>query len=255
MRLVVAVSGGKDSTCLALALAEREPANYEYLITPTGNELPEMVAHWERLQTLLGKRFVALKPFTVGDGLRHLIEHWKALPNDRQRWCTRMLKIRPAIDWLKANAPAVQHVGLRADEDADERGGIYGEISGVRQRFPLREWGWGLAEVEAFLIERGITVPRRTDCAWCYGQRLDEWYRLWRDYPDLWHQGEALEGLTGHTFRSDSRDTWPASMAGLRAEFERGRVPARVSRDAKRRSLFSIHDDDGAATPCRVCRL
>jgi hypothetical protein len=253
VKRVVAVSGGKDSTCLALALAEREPGEFVYLITPTGNELPEMVAHWERLQTMLGQRFVALKPFTLGDGLEHLIRHWTALPNDRQRWCTRMLKIQPTVAWLKANAPCVQFVGLRADEE--ERRGIYGDMEGVTQRYPLREWGWGIADVEAYLIERGVTVPRRTDCAFCYGQRLGEWWRLWKDHPTLWTKGEELEALTGHTFRSASRDTWPASMAGLRAEFEAGRVPpGSRPKPGETRRLFSIYDD-GAAGPCRVCSL
>jgi hypothetical protein len=55
MKHIVAISGGKDSTALALHLAEIEPRDYTYLITPTGDELPEMVEHWEKLEQLLGK--------------------------------------------------------------------------------------------------------------------------------------------------------------------------------------------------------
>ena len=33
-RHVVALSGGKDSTALALALHEKEPRDYDYVITP-----------------------------------------------------------------------------------------------------------------------------------------------------------------------------------------------------------------------------
>ena len=43
---VVALSGGHDSTALALLLNEREPRPYNYVCTPTGDELPEMFEHW-----------------------------------------------------------------------------------------------------------------------------------------------------------------------------------------------------------------
>ena len=40
---VVALSGGKDSTALALRLHELNPkVDYTYVCTPTGDELPEM---------------------------------------------------------------------------------------------------------------------------------------------------------------------------------------------------------------------
>ena len=39
-RHIVALSGGKDSTALALRLAEVEPCDYEYICTPTGMNCP-----------------------------------------------------------------------------------------------------------------------------------------------------------------------------------------------------------------------
>ena len=64
-RLIVALSGGKDSTAMALRLAEIEPAAYTYVITPTGNELPEMFAHWRRLGELLGSPLVPVGRTTL----------------------------------------------------------------------------------------------------------------------------------------------------------------------------------------------
>ena len=55
MKHVVGLSGGKDSTALALRLAELEPRDYEYICNETGNELPAMQEHWSRLEQLLGK--------------------------------------------------------------------------------------------------------------------------------------------------------------------------------------------------------
>jgi hypothetical protein len=246
MEHIVAVSGGKDSTALAFRLAEVEPRDYVYLITPTGNELPAMVDHWRKLETLLGRPFVRLKESQGPDGLAELIEFFGALPSHRMRWCTRMLKIEPTLDHLKAHAPCVQYVGLRADEET--RGGIYGDVPGVEQRYPFREWGWGVEDVRHYLHSRGVEVPERTDCAWCYDQRLVEWYRLWLRHPDLYHQAEEWEGKIGHTFRSPGRDTWPARLVDLRATFEAGRRPKGWERQA---TLFA----DPGRKRCRICTL
>jgi hypothetical protein len=248
MRRVVAVSGGKDSTALALRLVETEPQDYDYLITPTGNELPTMEEHWRNLETRLGKPFIRLKPFTPDDGLEYLVNHFNALPNRGQRWCTRMLKIEPTIAWLKEHTPCVQYVGLRADEETRE--GIYGKYPGVSQRYPFREWGWGEQDVWDYLRHQGVTIPERTDCAYCYDQRLVEWYRLWLHQRDLFQRGVEWEKKTGHTFRSPYRDTWPASMEGLAAEFERGKRPKGWERQS---DLFVLDGRD--ETACRVCRL
>ncbi len=234
---VVGVSGGKDSVCLALRLAEVEPAlDPVYLITPTGDELPEMLAHWHRLEGLLGK------PLTrVTNGTLHsLIEEFGALPNWRQRWCTRRLKIEPCLAFLKAHQPAVLYVGLRADEE--ERKGIYS--SDVTCRFPLREWGWGIREVQAYLKERGVKIPKRTDCSRCFGQRLGEWQQLWQQHPAIYADAEAQEEATGHTFRSPGRDSKPAALKDLRRYFEQ--QPSLP--------MLELDEDDGKGS-CRVCRL
>lgn len=215
---VVPLSGGKDSTALALRLKEMEPRNYIYLCTPTGNELPEMFTHWARLEELLG---VPITFVRTGDlTLESLIDRFNALPNGRQRWCTRMLKIEPCLAWMKDHKPCVSYIGLRADED--EREGMYGEQA--TYRFPLREWGWGVDDVWSYLAERGICIPRRTDCAWCYDQRIVEWKRLYEEHPELYEKAVALEERTGRTFRSPTRDTWPAKLTELRVEFVNGRA-------------------------------
>lgn len=81
VRRIVALSGGKDSTAMALRLMEIEPANYEFCITPTGRELPEMEAHWKRLECLLSKALIRVP----GPSLLDLIKQYKTLPNFRAR--------------------------------------------------------------------------------------------------------------------------------------------------------------------------
>lgn len=240
---VVALSGGKDSTAMALWLSEQHPERaFTWVCTPTGNELPAMYAHWSMLREKLGGTFVPL----ISQTLTTLINKQEALPNWRQRWCTRMLKIEPYAAWLLVQSKTYEniysYVGLRADEPERE-GGDYSLIPGINSVFPLRDLGWGIGDVLQYLDRRGVQIPERTDCAWCFYQTLGEWWVLWKDHPDLYAEGEALELRIGNTFRSPGRDTWPAGLKELREEFEKGKVPRNTNRQ---------HDLLGQMQ-CRVC--
>lgn len=241
MKHIGAISGGKDSVAMALLLKEVHPQiDFTWVCTPTGNEPPEWFAHMARLRDIIGP----IIPIMYPGGLAALIAKWNALPNWRQRWCTRALKIEPFAAYLMKIAefePATFYVGLRADEEQRE-GGDYEAVPNVKMVFPLREAGMGLAEVLAFLASRGIVIPRRTDCMVCFFQRLIEWYELWRDNLAAFLEGEAWEAQTGYTFRSPGRDTQPTALKDLRAKFETGWIP----RDTR---------DPISGLKCRVCRM
>lgn len=252
MKHVVALSGGKDSTALALRLAEMNPGTeYAYLTTQTGNEPAEVKVHLDNLERLLGRPIERLKAdFDYrGDGLLEVARREGMIPNFRSRFCTRILKIEPTLAWLEANAPVVHYVGLRADEPL--RDGIYGSVEGVEHRYPMRDWGWGLPDVLDYLEQRGVTVPRRTDCKLCFWQTLPEWKRLWKRDPEGYAEGVELEAELEHTFRSPKRDTWPAGLAELGRAFASGRRVPGYTEDVQLR-LFQNCDMDDA---CRVCSL
>ena len=239
-RKVVAMSGGKDSTCLALALQEHEPGAYEYVGNFTGNELPALAEHLVNLERLLG---TSIRRIGAGIDLYQLIDQMKMIPNFRARFCTRVLKIEPMIAYMSTlPAGSILYVGLRADEAM--RVGIYGEEFPIR--FPLREWGWGVNEVMGYLDKRGVQIPARTDCGMCFYQRLGEWWELWKSHPEEFARGVEVENRIGHTFRSARRDTWPASLAELAKEFERGHIPRGAELQL---NLF------GGTEKCRVCSL
>ncbi len=238
---VVPLSGGKDSTATALWLKENEPREYVYVCTPTGNELPDWYMHMRTLRELLDAPILPV----IGGSLKGIIAQEEMIPNFRARFCTRMLKLDPFAAWLMQRTPATIYVGLRADEEERE-GGDYRRVPDCAVRFPLREIGWSESDVYAFLDQRHIRIPERTDCAWCFFQTLGEWWVLWREHPELYAEAEEIEERMGHTFRSPQRDTWPTSLKDLRHAFEAGRVPPRTNRQ---------HDLFRGTMQCRVCRL
>lgn len=266
---IVPVSGGHDSSCLALELREKEPRPYNYVMTPTGNELPEVFEYIRWLGEALDSRVI---PIAEGRGLLEWSRHKKAIPNRKLRHCTPGLKILPLTRWmaaLAADGPIVLYIGLRADEPA-RAGAIYPSLPNVSQRFPLQEWGMDDPQVLAWLEQADVLwrIPERTDCALCYHQQIGEWWRLWHGHRDLFDMGVEFEremGSTfreprrddqgapvivtryGHTFAASSRDTWPCSLADLAVVFDLGFVPT-VRTDPRVRDLFR-------SGPCRACTI
>lgn len=244
---VLALSGGKDSSAMALATAIFEPADYHYACTPTGNELPEMTAHWEKLERLLGKPIIRLQ----AQSLMGLIMKQMAIPNHAARWCTRIIKLEQYYKWLDSQGPCISHVGLRADEES-RPGMIFPDAGETIMDFPMRRWGWTLQDVLDFLSDFGITIPDRTDCAVCFWQKLGEWFLLWRDHRELFDQGALAEKIVtekrgvAYTFRSPQRDTWPASLEELGKRFAAGDIPTRSLK------MMDKHRQVGA---CRACTL
>lgn len=244
---IVALSGGKDSTAMALRLAEVEPRDYTYVCTPTGNELPELNEHWDRLETMLGKPLIRLP----GLGLMSLIVDQGMIPNHAARWCTRIIKLERYYKWLADQPPSISYVGIRADED-HRAGMVFRDTDSVIVDFPMQRWGWGLPEVQGYLEQRRVTIPSRTDCALCFWQKIGEWYLLWRDHRALFDQGIAAEKFISEkrgkqvTFRSAQRDSWPASLAALAERFEAGEVPTRS---------LKMMDTQRMTGACRACTL
>lgn len=230
-RYIVAFSGGKDSTALALKLSELG-ADIRLIFTPTGNELPGVIEHIERVATMTGSELIIPDCPTLAE----LIEEQDCLPSWRMRWCTRMIKIEPCLEWFQKNPGNRLAVGLRADEQG-RKGGTYDDLCNLV--YPLREWGWALGDVVEYLERKEICIPRRTDCAVCFYQTLYELHILFRDHQEHYKQGEAWEAQTGHSFRSPTKDKWPGKMCELRPLFEQGWIPTTRNR----------------GDSCRVCSM
>lgn len=231
---VVGISGGKDSVALALLLKTEFPhIPFEFVITPTGDELPIMEDHWRNLEKRLGIRLKRLPC----PSLDETIAANKALPNWRMRFCTRQIKIEPFMDYMDSlPADSVLYVGLRVDEE-DRTGLQPPEDDTYQIAFPFQweQFRWGLADVLEFLRINEIEIPWRTDCGKCFLQTLYEWYRLYVDHPERYVDAAMMELKIGYTLRSAKRDSWPARLLDLSFEFESGRIP----KQRKKRSALA----------------
>ena len=132
---IVALSGGKDSTALALRLKEINPCQmYVYVCTPTGDELPEMEVHWDLLESILNQPIIRLHHPDHQD-IYSLIDDFKMLPNFQKRFCTRILKIESIQYFYNLVKPAIVYVGLRADEKKREGNNLLDPD--IEQSFPM----------------------------------------------------------------------------------------------------------------------
>lgn len=220
MRHVMGISGGKDSTAMAVLMHRREPSvSVEYVFTDTGREMPEMYGFLDRLETVIGpiRRIWdgwhcdrCAKAGTDWDtqacphcggpvrprDMNYYIDRWSTdetgpfLPSASSRWCTKHLKLRPFERFIGRDA-ATAYIGLRADE---ERDGNFGLKPNIAYRYPLQEWGIDLAGVMATLADAGITLPsfyswRGVGGCWnCPFQRKRHWRGLAEHHPDLFAQ-------------------------------------------------------------------
>src|SRR6478736_8844209 len=112
LRHICGISGGKDSSALAIYMRDRVP-DMEYVFCDTQKELDETYEYLDRLQAVLGKPIARLN---AERGFDHWLEMYRNyLPSSRMRWCTRMLKIKPFEKYV-GNDEVRMYVGIRADE-------------------------------------------------------------------------------------------------------------------------------------------
>jgi hypothetical protein len=177
MRHYVTISGGIDST--ALALLEEDAT---LVFTDTRWEFPALYEHLARVEDVTGRAITRITHPLYPGGLPEYIAKSRFLPNHGARFCTRMFKIEALNLWLAGESgrlPAEMLIGLRADEPADQRVGNLTEMEGLTIRYPLRERGMVRADCVRICLENGL-LPRypvymaRGGCIGCFYKRKSE---------------------------------------------------------------------------------
>lgn len=117
-RLVVSLSGGKDSVAVCLALTEAG-IEHERLFADTEWEAPQTYEYLEMLRHRLGPIDVVRRP----GGFARLVVERAGFPKRLGRYCTRDLKLYPMRDWYdakdaEAKLERISVTGVRAEESA-----------------------------------------------------------------------------------------------------------------------------------------
>ncbi|MBP5937924.1 phosphoadenosine phosphosulfate reductase family protein [Streptomyces acidiscabies] len=268
VRHVLGISGGKDSSALAIYMRDRVP-EMEYFFCDTGAELPETYEYLNRLEAALGKPIERLNADRDFD---HWMEVYQGtLPSPQMRWCTKNLKIKPLEEWV-GDDKVISYVAIRADEN---RLGYVSTKPNIDAVFPFREDGVDKDGVMRILDEAGIGLPgyyewrTRSGCYFCFFQRKHEWVGLKERHPDLYDKAVEYEDKVRfrHTAMKGRNYTWSQgeSLPELieRKDEIEAKHEAALERAAKRikpnRPLLEVlsdaldSDDDEAG--CSVCHL
>jgi 3'-phosphoadenosine 5'-phosphosulfate sulfotransferase (PAPS reductase)/FAD synthetase len=279
-RHILSISGGKDSSALAIYMRDRdtwrrrlgkpikEPAEkveMEYVFCDTKEELPETYEYLGLLEAYLGKHIIRLSDER---GFKHWLQvYGEYLPSPNMRWCTRMLKLIPFEKYVGDDL-VYSYVGIRADEN---REGYISKKPNIIPVFPFKEDGITREDVMRILAVSGTSLPTyyewrtRSGCYFCFFQRKAEWVGLMENHPDLfekakqyekvneqtgemytWSQGESLEELS----RQERVDEIKANH--LKAvKLERKNRPNRPLVEV----LADVLDDEEDEQGCTICHL
>ena len=192
VRHVLSMSGGKDSTALAIYMKDKIP-EMEYVFCDTKKELKETYEYLDKIEAYLQKPVIRL---CDDRGFDHWLEVFgDFLPSGQMRWCTKMLKIKPFEKYI-GDDEIKMYVGIRADED---RLAYVSTKSNIEAVYPFKEDGIRRDDVIRILNESDIGLPdyyswrTRSGCYFCFFQRKSEWVGLMENHPELYEKSKAYE--------------------------------------------------------------
>lgn len=265
IRHILCMSGGKDSTALALFMRDRVP-QMEYVFTDTGKELEETYSYLNRVEAHLGKPIIRLNDKA---GFKHWLDVFSGyLPNPNMRWCTKLLKLVPFENYV-GEGQVISYVGIRADED---REGYISTKPNIKAVFPFKDHGIDYQGVMTILEESGIGMPpylkwgrSHSGCFFCFFQRPIEWVRLLENHPDQFEEAITYEKIDADPAKTF---TWIQGMSltalrkpeNLEAIKRRhAEQVARVKKNRPRKKLIEtiggIEPDDDGPKACLICQL
>ena len=284
---VLGLSGGKDSSALAIYMKDNYPdLDIKYFFTDTGEELKEVYDYLDKLEAYLGKPIARLNQIDeMRQGSKTQFEKFmhrynNFLPSPTARWCTIEMKLKPFEKWVQqfidSGSNVISYVAIRADE---KRLGYKSTNDSIAVKFPFVEDNIDKEKVSNILDESGLGLPgyykwhSRSGCSFCFFQQKIEWVRLSEEHPELFKRAQKLEKTA---LDNDSPFTWvqketlgdlikPERVKKIKEDFkirlerERKNKQKRLSRNPfldqdkiKLSDIEEVYGDD-ISSSCLVC--
>ena len=216
---IVNLSGGKDSTALALFLL-RLGIKIDYIIfADTGKDFPQMLEHLRKLSEYIKKNYPDAPEITVlkaEKSFDYLMFEYTKTKGKREgqrgngwatmwcRWCTIQLKQQVINKFCRSlGKPYINYIGIAADEPKRLAKAT------KRNAFPLASWGVTEREALQFCYDLGFDWSGlyehfdRVSCWCCPLKNLRELKTLWKYYPDLWAELKRMDERAYNKFRAD----------------------------------------------------
>jgi 3'-phosphoadenosine 5'-phosphosulfate sulfotransferase (PAPS reductase)/FAD synthetase len=258
VRHLLGLSGGKDSSALAIYLRDKVP-EMEYFFADTGAELPETLEYIELLEDYLGKPIVRLNAKRSFE--YYLKLNGNFLPTAKTRWCTSELKIRPFEEYV-GDDEAITYVGIRADEPY--RQGYLSTKPNISAKYPFMEDGLNKDDIIEILRSSGLGVPKyyewrsRSGCYFCFFQRKEEWVELSERYPDLFEKAKAYEQFhrDAGRFHTWSQGEYLEDLVARSVEIrEKAKQKNEIAETNKKKKLLDRFGEDDSDDGCLICML
>ena len=263
VRHILSLSGGKDSTALAIYMKDKIP-DVEYVFCDTGEELEETYEYLDKVEAYLGQTIVRLK--NNRQGFKDLLAiRRNFLPSQKMRWCTQYLKIVPFEEYV-GDDKVVSYVGIRADEQ--HRRGYVSTKTNIEARYPFIDDSIRKDDVYRILEESGLGLPEyykwrsRSGCYFCFYQQRIEWVGLLENHPKLFWDAAAFEKVNADT---GERYTWagmesleelakPERVAEIKREHEKRKLQKRYNPGTGKLVDIFLEDADESGG-CTICHL
>ena len=252
---VLGLSGGKDSTALAIYMSQNHPEiDIEYFFTDTGEELEEVQEYLDKLEPILGKQITYLDP--KRDFNFWLKQFGNLLPSAQTRWCTVQLKLAPFEKWVQEEFidqgfSVYSYVAIRSDENFREGLKSKKDITTI---LPFRENHIDKQGVFEILENSGLGLPKyyewrsRSGCTFCFFQRKIEWVGLLERHPEAFENAKSLEK---NAMDHGSPFTWsenesleelskPERIAEIKADHQR-----KLEAQKRKRKINPLRPDEG----------
>jgi len=225
--IVVCFSGGKDSTAMLLRMMELEERIDYIIFADTGFEYPELYDYIKRIEKVIGREIIILKP-------KKSFDEWffgKLVSGKNEGkmrgfpfylgacYWMRESKYNTVRDFCKGK-DVIKCYGIASDEENRVQ-------KEKNLRYPLIEWGWTEQDCVNYLNKKKLLNPlyinfKRLGCYFCPKQKDYFLWLTWKNYPELWKKIKYYEE---ENIKGCQRNIFKKPVKRYELEWENGLVP------------------------------